>query len=155
SPTFYNRYQIVVLMSRSTNDLKAISLTAGFGILTLVYSTTFMFMIIAMMGFTISWKLTLAALIPLPIMALIMNKYGAAIHARFMVAQDAFGDMNNRVLESIRGVRVLRAFVQEEQDAHRFAHMTKDVYEKNMAVTRIDALFEPTMKVLVGISYTI
>jgi len=155
SPVFFTRYKTGDLMARSTNDLKAIAMTAGFGILTLVDSTTFMFMIIAMMGFTISWKLTMAALIPLPIMAFIMNKYGAAIHARFMVAQDAFGDMNNRVLESIRGVRVLRAFVQEEQDAHRFGLMTEDVYEKNMAVTRIDALFEPTMKVLVGISYTI
>lgn len=155
SPTFYNRYQTGDLMARSTNDLKAISLTAGFGILTLVDSTTFMFMIIAMMGFTISWKLTLAALIPLPIMAIIMNKYGAAIHARFMVAQDAFGNMNNSVLESIRGVRVLRAFVQEDEDAKRFNDMTTDVYEKNMAVAKIDALFEPTMKILVGLSYTI
>lgn len=155
SPSFYNRFQTGDLMARSTNDLKAISLTAGFGILTLVDSTTFMFMIIAMMGFTISWKLTFAALIPLPIMAVIMNKYGAAIHARFMLAQDAFGHMNNAVLESIRGVRVLRAFVQEGNDAKRFDDITTEVYEKNMAVARIDALFEPTMKILVGLSYTI
>src|SRR5699024_5287741 len=101
------------------------------------------------------WKLTFAALVPLPIMAIIMNKYGAAIHARFMVAQDAFGHMNNYVLESIRGVRVLRAFVQESNDAKRFDEITTEVYEKNMAVARIDALFEPTMKILVGLSYTI
>lgn len=155
SPIFFSRYKTGDLMARSTNDLKAIAMTAGFGILTLVDSTTFMFMIIAMMGFTISWKLTFAALIPLPIMAIIMNKYGAAIHARFMKAQDAFGDMNNSVLESIRGVRVLRAFVQERQDAWRFSEMTEDVYEKNMAVAKIDALFEPTIKILVGTSYTI
>src|SRR5699024_11170008 len=155
SPTFYTRFKTGDLMARSTNDLKAISLTAGFGILTLVDATTFMFMIIAMMGFTISWKLTFAALIPLPIMALIMNKYGAVIHKRFTVAQNAFGDMNNGVLESIRGVRVIRAFVQEDEDAKRFRHMTDDVFEKNMAVAKVDALFEPTMKILVGIAYTI
>ena len=155
TPTFFSKYKTGDLMARSTNDLKAIAMTAGFGILTLVDSTTFMFMIIAMMGFAISWKLTFAALIPLPIMAVIMNKYGAAIHARFMKAQNAFGDMNNEVLESIRGVRVLRAFVQERQDHKRFYKMTDDVYEKNMAVARIDALFEPTMKILVGTSYTI
>lgn len=153
--TFFGKNKTGDLMARSTNDLKAVALTAGFGILTLVDSTTFMFMIIAMMGFTISWKLTLAALIPLPVMAVIMNKYGSVIHSRFMKAQNAFGDMNNEVLESIRGVRVLRAFVQERQDAKRFNDMTEDVYEKNMAVARIDALFEPTMKILVGSSYTI
>ncbi|OZU87878.1 multidrug ABC transporter permease/ATP-binding protein [Virgibacillus indicus] len=155
TPTFFGKYRTGDLMARSTNDLKAISLTAGFGVLTLVDSSIFMLMIVAMMGFTISWKLTLAALIPLPIMAVVMNKYGAAIHARFTKAQEAFGDMNNEVLESIRGVRVIRAFVQEKQDAKRFRNMTEDVYQKNIEVAKIDALFEPTMTILVGLSYTI
>lgn len=155
TPTFFGKHRTGDLMARSTNDLKAISLTAGFGVLTLVDSSVFMLMIVAMMGFTISWELTLAALIPLPIMAVVMNKYGAAIHARFTKAQEAFGEMNNEVLESIRGVRVIRAFVQEKQDEKRFHTMTNDVYEKNIEVAKIDALFEPTMKILVGLSYTI
>ncbi|MBD1221675.1 ABC transporter ATP-binding protein [Virgibacillus halodenitrificans] len=155
TPTFFGKYRTGDLMARSTNDLKAISLTAGFGVLTLVDSSVFMLMIIAMMGFTISWNLTLAALIPLPVMAIVMNKYGAAIHSRFTKAQEAFGEMNNDVLESIRGVRVIRAFVQEKQDAKRFENMTNEVYEKNIEVAKIDALFEPTMKILVGLSYTI
>src|SRR5690625_1376447 len=155
SPPFYVKFRTGDLMARSTNDLKAIALTAGFGILTLVDSSTCMLMIIAVMSFTISWKLTCAALIPLPIMAIIMNKYGKVIHERFMAAQDAFGELNNEVLESMRGVRVIRAFVQEEQDEKRFNQMTEKVYEKNIAVAKIDALFEPTMKILVGIAYTI
>lgn len=155
TPTFFGKYKTGDLMARSTNDLKAIAATAGFGVLTLVDSSIFMLMIIGVMGFTISWKLTLAALLPLPIMAVVMNKYGAAIHARFMKAQAAFGDMNNNVLESIRGVRVIRAFVQERHDEARFAAMTENVYEKNIEVAKIDALFEPTMKILVGLSYTI
>ncbi|MEW9675074.1 ABC transporter ATP-binding protein [Lentibacillus sp. L22] len=155
TPTFFGKYRTGDLMARATNDLRAIQLTAGFGVLTLVDSSMFMLMIIAMMGFTISWKLTLAALIPLPIMAVVMNKYGAAIHARFMKAQAAFGEMNNDVLESVRGVRVIRAFVQEKQEEVRFQAMTEDVYRKNIEVVKIDALFEPTMKILVGLSYTI
>lgn len=155
TPTFFGKYRTGDLMARATNDLKAISQTAGFGVLTLVDSSIFMIMIIGMMGFTISWQLTLAALLPLPIMAVVMNKYGSAIHSRFMKAQNAFGNMNNEVLESIRGVRVIRAFVQEEQELNRFDKMTDDVYLKNMEVTKIDALFEPTIKILVGLSYTI
>ena len=155
TPTFYGKHRTGDLMARSTNDLKAISQTAGFGVLTLVDSSIFMLMIIAVMGFTISWQLTLAALLPLPIMAIVMNKYGSAIHARFTEAQAAFGEMNNEVLESIRGVRVIRAFVQEKQDADRFETRTNHVYEKNIEVAKIDALFEPTMKILVGLSYTI
>ncbi|WP_106498147.1 ABC transporter ATP-binding protein [Lentibacillus sp. Marseille-P4043] len=155
TPTFFGKYRTGDLMARATNDLRSIQLTAGFGVLTLVDSSIFMLMIVAMMGFTISWKLTLAALIPLPIMAAVMNKYGSAIHARFMKAQAAFGEMNNDVLESIRGVRVIRAFVQERQEEGRFQAMTEDVYQKNIDVAKIDALFEPTMKILVGLSYTI
>lgn len=155
SPPFFENYRTGELMARSTNDLKAISLTGGFGILTLVDSSTFMLMIIAMMGFTINWKLTCAALIPLPVMGILMNKYGAIIHKRFMDAQAAFGTLNNEVLESIEGVRVIRAYVQEKQDEKHFQSMTENVYEKNLAVAKIDALFEPTMKILVGLAYTI
>ncbi|WP_040982039.1 ABC transporter ATP-binding protein [Oceanobacillus jeddahense] len=155
SPTFFGKYRTGDLMARSTNDLKAISLTAGFGVLTLVDSSIFMLMIIAVMGLTISWPLTIAALLPLPIMAILMNFYGSAIHRRFTKAQDAFGEMNNSVLESIRGVRAVRAFVQEENEKERFENMTKEVYDKNIEVAQIDALFEPTMKILVGLSYTI
>ncbi|NVL83971.1 multidrug ABC transporter permease/ATP-binding protein, partial [Escherichia coli] len=69
------------------------------------------------------WELTLAALIPLPIMAYAMNIYGKKLHEWFTVAQDAFGDMNDKVLESIAGVRVIRAYVQENADQERFHHL--------------------------------
>lgn len=155
TPTFFDKKKVGDLMAQGTNDLRAIYMTSGFGVLTLVDSSIFMLMIIAIMGFSISWELTLVALIPMPIMAIVMHKYGEAINERFTEAQEAFGNLNNEVLESIRGVRVTRAFVQEQQDEQRFQDMTEDVYRKNIKVAKIDALFEPTMKVLVGLSYTI
>ena len=155
TPTFYERNRTGDLMARATNDLQAVSTTAGFGILTFVDSTLFMLTILSMMGFFISWKLTLASILPLPIMAVAITIYGGRIHERFILAQDAFGQMNDRVLETIAGVRVIRAFVQEKASEHNFATMTDDVYRKNIAVAVIDALFEPTVKILVGISYLI
>ncbi|MGM8214775.1 ABC transporter ATP-binding protein [Bacillaceae bacterium W0354] len=155
TPTFYGRYRTGDLMARATNDLKAINMTAGFGILTLVDATVYMSFIVGIMIISINWKLTIAALIPLPIMALIMQKYGRAIHERFMSAQAAFSELNNDTLESIQGVRVIRAYVQERQDEKRFANKTEDVFQKNIAVAKLDALFEPTIKVLVGVAYTI
>ncbi|KAB8137640.1 ATP-binding cassette domain-containing protein, partial [Gracilibacillus oryzae] len=155
TPSFYGRYRTGDLMARSTNDLKALATTAGFGILTLVDSTVFMSFIIGVMLIMIDWKLTLVALIPLPIMALIMQNYGAKIHQRFMKAQASFSELNNNTLESIQGVRVIRAFVQEKQDEQRFNDKAEEVFQKNIAVARLDALFEPTMKILVGLSYTI
>jgi ATP-binding cassette, subfamily B, multidrug efflux pump len=155
TPTFYEKNRTGDLMARATNDLNAVSQTAGFGILTLIDSTTFSATILLTMGTLISWKLTLVSLIPLPIIAFAMTKYGKVVHQRFTLAQDAFGDMNDRVLETISGIRVVRAYVQEHAEERRFEETTDDVYRKNVSVARIDALFEPTIKLLVGLTYLI
>lgn len=155
TPTFFEKNRTGELMALATNDLNAVSQTAGFGILTLVDSTTFAATIMITMGWLISWKLTLMALLPLPIIALLMTYYGRLIHARFMAAQAAFGDMNDRVLETISGIRVVRAYAQERAEERRFAETTEDVFQKNVAVARIDALFEPSNKLLVGMMYLI
>lgn len=155
TPTFFEKNRTGDLMARATNDLKAISVTAGFGILTLVDSSVFMLTILFTMGFLVSWKLTFAAILPLPIMAYLIKIYGKKIHTRFMSAQDAFGELNDRVLESVSGVRVVRAYVQERADQQRFHELTEDVYNKNIEVAKIDSLFEPTIKVIVGLSYLI
>lgn len=155
TPGFYEKNRTGDLMARSTNDLNAVATTAGFGIMTLIDSTLYMLAIILAMGFLISWKLTLFALLPIPILAIIMQYLGKIIHEKYMEAQDAFGDLNDRVLESIAGVRVIRAYVQERQDEQNFADMSDMVYEKNMVVERIDALFGPITKVGTGISYVV
>ncbi|MFJ7848711.1 ABC transporter ATP-binding protein [Peribacillus sp. NPDC097224] len=155
TPTFYEKNRTGDLMARATNDLKAISQTAGFGILTLVDSVVFTFMVVIMMGVTVSWQLTIAAILPLPIMALMMQIYVKKIYKRFTDAQSAFGELNDKVLESISGVRVIRAYVQEREDEKRFDEMTENVYRKNLAVAKIDALFDPTITIIIGISYLI
>jgi ATP-binding cassette, subfamily B, multidrug efflux pump len=154
-PAFFERNKTGDLMARATNDLKAISTTAGFGILTLLDSSIWLMAILLTMGFVISWKLTFAALLPLPIMAVAISIYGKKINERFATAQQSFGDMNDRVLENVSGVRVIRAYVREEASRQQFQQLTDEVYRKNMSVARIHSLFEPTIKVLVGISYLI
>lgn len=155
TPTFYEKNRTGDLMARATNDLNAVATTAGFGIMTLIDSTMYMAALILAMGFIISWKLTFFALLPIPILAFIMQYLGKIIHEKYMKAQDAFGDLNDRVLESIAGVRVIRAYVQERADEKKFADMSEEVYQKNMVVERIDALFGPITKVGTGISYVV
>jgi ATP-binding cassette, subfamily B, multidrug efflux pump len=95
TPTFYERNRTGDLMARATNDLSAIAQTAGFGVLTLTDSTTYLVTILTMMAAMISWKLTLAAFLPLPLIALAIKHFGSKIHKRFTEAQDAFGVMND------------------------------------------------------------
>lgn len=155
TPRFLEQNRTGDLMARATNDLNAVSETAGFGVLTLIDSTTFAGTIFLAMGMLVSWKLTILSLLPLPLVAFLMTKYGKIVHKRFTLAQDAFGDMNDRVLETVSGIRVIRAYVQERAEEDRFIETTEDVYQKNVAVAKIDALFEPTIKILVGITYLI
>ncbi|MEF2965106.1 ABC transporter transmembrane domain-containing protein [Paenibacillus sp. M1] len=154
-PPFFERSRTGDLMARATNDLRSVSATVGFGMLTLTDSTAYLSVIFIAMSTLISWKLTLAAIIPLPFIALAMKIYGKVIHERYTLAQDAFGDMNDQVLESVGGIRVIRAYVQERNDEKRFADITDDVYKKNLAVAKVDAYFEPTIRLFVGLSYAI
>lgn len=155
SPGFYEKNRTGDLMAKATNDLSAIRMTVGFGILTLVDSTTYMITIIATMAALVSWKLTLAALLPLPFLAIIEQKLGKMIHERYTVSQDAFGEMNDSVLESIEGVRVSKAFAQEENLNERFRHMTTDVVNKFIHVEKLDALFKPLTIIITALSFMI
>ncbi|WP_068785949.1 ABC transporter ATP-binding protein [Paenibacillus phocaensis] len=155
TPPFFERSRTGDLMARATNDLRSVATTVGFGMLTLTDSTAYLTVIFLAMSTLISWKLTLAAIIPLPFIALAMKIYGKIIHERYTLAQDAFGDMNDQVLESVAGIRVIRAYVQERHDEQRFADITEDVYKKNLAVAKVDAYFEPTIRLCVGLSYAI
>lgn len=155
TPTFYEKNRTGDLMARATNDLNAVSLTAGFGIMTLIDSTIYMGFIIFAMGYMISWKLTFFAMLPVPIMAILIQYLGKIVHERYMKAQDAFGELNDSVLESVAGVRVVRAYVQEKKDEANFADMSESVYAKNIHTSKINALFGPITKVGTGISYVV
>ncbi|AUW94866.1 multidrug ABC transporter permease/ATP-binding protein [Sulfobacillus thermotolerans] len=153
APEFYHEHRIGDLMAHSTNDVQAIQETAGDGVLTLVDSITTGTVVIATMAITISWKLTAIALLPMPLMAYAVSRYGKLLHERFAVAQAAFSDINDRVQEYVSGIRVVRAFGQEAWERQQFVRLSRDVVNKNVAVARIDSLFDPTISVIVGLSY--
>ncbi|WP_429825176.1 ABC transporter transmembrane domain-containing protein [Brevibacillus laterosporus] len=103
-------------MTIATNDIPAIETTASIGVLTLVDSICMTLLTLGIMLFAVDWKLTLAALLPMPFLAWSTAYYGKLLHERYYLAQEAFGKMNDHVQQSISGVRVLRSFVQEEKD---------------------------------------
>lgn len=153
SPSFYVSHRIGDLMAHATNDVQAIQETAGDGVLMMVDALVSGASVVATMAIVISWKLTLISLLPLPLMAVIISRYGRLLHERFTLAQAAFSDINDRVQEYISGVRIVRAFGQEAYEREGFVALSRDVVEKNVAVAQIDALFDPTISVIVGFSY--
>lgn len=155
TPSFYHRRRSGDLMAVATNDIPAIEQTASTGVLTLVDSLFMTLLTLGVMVTVIDWKLTLAALIPMPFLAWSTAYYGRLLHERFYLAQEAFGEMNDHVQQSVSGVRVLRAFVQEKEDIEAYRRVSEKTLERNVSVSRIDALFEPTIGIIIGFSFLI
>lgn len=153
SPGFYHKYRTGDLMAHATNDIQAIEITAGMGVLTLVDSLVTGGFVVFSMAYFVSWKLTLITLLPMPIMAWTSSYYGTLLHDRFFKAQEAFSDLNDKVQENISGVRVVKGFGQEGEEIESFKTLSEDVVKKNFEVAKVDALFDPTIMLVVGFSF--
>ncbi|MFD0696736.1 ABC transporter ATP-binding protein [Paenibacillus sp. GCM10027628] len=154
-PAFFQRNSTGQLMALATNDILAIGQTAGYGVMTLVNTLVGASIVIITMISFISFKLMLAALIPLPFLAIVISKLGKKVRTRFLAAQASFGKMNDHALESISGIRVIRSYVQEDHDLTAFDKVTSDVMNKNKRVSILNALFQPLISLIVGVSYSI
>ncbi|MDW0109491.1 ABC transporter ATP-binding protein [Sporosarcina aquimarina] len=152
SPAFYQKRRVGDLMAHATNDVSAVQQTAGMGVLTLFDSLSTGGFVILTMALTISWKLTLIALIPIPLMIVMTRFYGKLLRKHFRTAQEAFSSMNDKTQESISGVKVIKTFGQQEEDIKDFQQLSEEVVEKNMRVARVDALFDPTIGGIFAVS---
>jgi ATP-binding cassette subfamily B multidrug efflux pump len=155
TPAFFQRNSTGQLMALATNDILAIGQTAGYGVMTLVNTLVGASVVIVTMISLISFKLMLAALIPLPFLVLVISKLGNQVRTRFLEAQASFGKMNDHALESISGIRVIRSYVQEDNDLHAFDRITTEVMRKNKRVSLMNAMFQPLISLIVGLSYSI
>ena len=151
-PEFYLRHRTGDLMARATNDVDREVFAAGEGGLTLVDSLVMGCAVLIVMLTQISWQLTLLALVPMPIMALVIKRNGDALHERFKLAQAAFSSLNDRTQESLTSIRMIKAFGLEDRQSALFAADAEDTGKKNMRVARIDARFDPTIYIAIGMA---
>ncbi|MCW2474749.1 SmdA family multidrug ABC transporter permease/ATP-binding protein [Candidatus Symbiopectobacterium sp. NZEC151] len=152
-PAFYLRHRTGDLIARATNDVDRVVFAAGEGVLTLVDSMVMGCAVLVVMSTQISWQLTLLALLPMPIMALVIKHYGTQLHQRFKGAQAAFSSLNDQAQESLTSIRMIKAFGLEDYQSNRFAAVAEDAGQKNMHVARVDARFDPTIYIAVGCSH--
>lgn len=149
-PEFYLRHRTGDLIARATNDVDRVVFAAGEGVLTLVDSLVMGCAVLIVMSTQISWQLTLLALLPMPIMALAIKRYGDQLHQRFKLAQAAFSSLNDRTQESLTSIRMIKAFGLEDRQSVLFAADAADTGAKNLRVARIDARFDPTIYIAIG-----
>jgi ATP-binding cassette subfamily B protein len=148
---FFEKYRVGDLMARSTQDVRAIADTAGYGMMVLMNATLFLTTIIGMMGISVSWRLTLFSLLPLALLAYAFDKLGNEVEQRFSIAQESFSSLNNDVLEVVDGIRVIRAYVKEADYVQKFRDQTESMLKKNNRVADINAMFMPLVKIITSI----
>ncbi|MEC5318008.1 SmdA family multidrug ABC transporter permease/ATP-binding protein [Brenneria populi subsp. brevivirga] len=152
-PAFYLRHRTGDLMALATNDVDRVVFAAGEGVLTLVDSMVMGCAVLVIMCTQISWQLTLLALLPMPVMALIIKHYGTQLHYRFKSAQAAFSSLNDQAQESLTSIRMIKSFGLEDYQSARFAQVAEEAGVKNMYVARVDARFNPTIYIAIGLSH--
>lgn len=148
---FYHRIKTGDLMSRATNDLGAVRMVLGPGIMysmnTLVVAS-----VASILLFSISWRLTLVALLPLIVVSLCVKKFGEEIHTRFDKIQEQFSDISAKAQENLSGIRVVKAYAREKSEIQEFEQLNRQYVERSLALVRVSGAFHPLLGMLLGLS---
>ncbi|MFL5494631.1 MAG: ABC transporter ATP-binding protein [Gemmatimonadales bacterium] len=151
SAEFYDRYPTGDVMARTTNDLLAVRMVAGPALMYLV-DTTIRALLIAPAMITISPRLTAMAFIPLLGLPVAMVSLGQRVHRRSQAIQAQFSDLTSHAHENLSGVRVVRAYRQEQAETAAFERLSKDYLRRNLQLARVQGLFFPLLTMLGGLS---
>ena len=152
---FFKRHRIGDLMALSTNDITAVQNVAGVGILTLADSVITGGMTIVAMILFVDWKLTIVAILPLPLLAVMAYFLGKKLHDRFSQSQAAFSQLSNKTQESMTGIKVIKTFGQESEDIADFNRLVDRTISLNRKVNLIDAMFDPLTGFIIGLTFVI
>ncbi len=154
SQDFYSRYRTGDIMARSTNDLNAVRMMLGPGVMYCSETLIMLVLSIAVMLNTDA-RLTLMALIPAPVVSLAVVLFGRRIHVRFEHIQRMFSDISSKVQENLSGVRVIRAYAQEAAEIGQFEHLNRDYIRENIGLAKIQGMFMPLLQALIGMTFLI
>lgn len=150
SPSFFTRRPTGDIMARSTTDIEAVRLVIGPAIMYLAGSFTLLpFSLYRMIN--ISPRLTLYTWAPLTLLVPLFYFFSSRIHRRFAQTQEVFSDISTRVQEFLTGVRVIKAYAREEQEADRFEDLSANYVRENIGLNRLQAFFIPMMQLIIGL----
>ncbi len=152
SARYFNSHKTGDLMARFTNDLNAIRMAVGPAVVTAFDAVVMTVMVLLRMVAYVDFRLTAMAFVPLTLVAVGCYFYGIEAKKRQTRRQEAFSRLSDKVQESIAGVRVLKAFVQEEEDFKAFEEASRNSMEKNLSMVKLRAVFGPALDAVTGIS---
>jgi ATP-binding cassette, subfamily B, multidrug efflux pump len=154
SPDYYGRTRTGDIMARATNDLNAVRMMLGPGVM-YWFETSLTFLLAIAVMLRVDWRLALYAVLPAPAVTLAVIFFGRVIHDRFERIQAMFSDISSRVQENLAGVRMIRAFVQERAELRRFEELNREYIAHNIKLVRIQGIFQPLLEVLIGLTFLV
>ena len=149
--TWYLNQNTGDLMARATNDLRAVREFFGLGVLILIDAVFVIFAAVGMMSW-VNFDLALRVLLPLPFVSFLFFYFVREIGKRHKAVQEHLARITGQVQENLAGIRVLHAFVQEENEKIKFEQLNKEYINKNLHVTRMFGIFTPTMIFVIGVA---
>jgi ATP-binding cassette subfamily B protein len=149
--SYFHRHRTGDLMSRATNDLSAVRMMIGPAVM-YTASTACTFVVALAVMSTINLKLTLVALLPLPAVTLVARFAGRAIHERFERIQQQLSDLSAVTQEALAGVRVIRAYGQEQEELERFRRANEEYVQRNRTLILLQGFFYPSMGLFMGVA---
>ena len=152
---FFNEYRTGDLMAHATNDLAALRFVAGGGILSITDSISIGSVTLFSMFFLVDWQLTLATIVPFPLLIFAARYLGKAINKRYRKSLESFSRMNNQVQESVGGMKVIKTFGDEENHYADFIKDTDNVVAKNKEVFKVDSAYTPVIEGITGLTYVL
>ena len=152
--SFFHEHRTGDLMARATNDLGAVRQLAG-PMIMYTLQTLFVVVLVLPLMFMLNWWLTLLLFVTMPLVSLTVKFFGQQVHTRFEKIQDFFAQITARAQENFTGVRVVRAYAQEEAEMAAFNNLNREYAERNLSLVRIDALMRPLMTFLIGIGFVL
>ena len=152
---FFHEYRTGDLMAHATNDLAALRFVAGGGILSITDSIFIGGTTLFSMIFFVDWKLTLFTTLPFPLLIVAARYMGKAINKRYRKSLESFSQMNNRVQESVGGMKVIKTFGEEEAHYDDFAGDIENVVARNKAVYQVDSAYSPIIEGITGLTYVL
>lgn len=153
SMRFFDRKSVGELMALSVNDLGAVRMAMMRGTIMVVNTFFLLVSCIVILSRTIDVNLTLMAFAPFPILILVMIKFGNIIHQRFKAVQQSFADLTRRAQENISGIRIIKAFAQEDAEVLRFQKLNEKNYEINMQLVKMQGMFFPLIHFVASLSF--
>lgn len=154
STNYYNKNKTGDLMALATNDLNAVRMALGQGVIMFCDAVVLTIATLIIM-LSINTKLTLISLIPLPFVAIISRRFGRSIHKKFTRVQSCFSKLTDVVQENFSGIRIVKSFVQEEKEYEKFLEENKNNLNANMDFIRVWGIFSPLIELIASLSFVI